>query len=238
MSTPGASSGTYNFNLANSQIVVEAYDRIGMRPTELDRHHFNSARTSLNLELMSWSNQGINLWKIVSGTINLVASQSVYTLPANIITITDLWFTTVGAAAPSQSTDRLLTPLTRSEYAALPMKLMPGTPTSYWFQRLQVPQVTIWQPPQYGAPNYVCNWYGLQQIQDAGIGGGETPDVVDRGLDALCAGMAVRLASKFAPDRQQMKMQEQAVAWEAFTRTDQEQGPVIFSPTFSGYTRL
>ena len=77
--TPGTTSGTYAWGMSNAQVLVEAFERVS--PTlslpNLTRHHFISARQSLNLELDSWSNAGFNLWKMTSGTINLAVGTEV-----------------------------------------------------------------------------------------------------------------------------------------------------------------
>ena len=238
MTTPGSSSETYAFNLSNSLVVLEAFDRIGIRPETIDRHMMVSARTSLNLELVSWSNRGINLWKIVTGAIDLTAAQATYQFPANLVTLTDIWFRTVDLTGAGLHQDRLMSPLTRTEYASIAVKGQTGSPNAYWFQRLQTPQVTVWPPPDSGAPTFVLVWYGLEQIQDAGIGGGESPDLVNRGMDALCAGLAKRLALKFAPDRLAGIAADASEAWALFAANDQESGPMIIQPNFSGYARI
>lgn len=245
MPTPGTSSSTYGFGLSNGEILFESFDRIGVRPQMITRHHLTSARNSLNLELLTWVNSGAPLWKIVSGTIELVANQAVYTLPTNLVTLTEMWYSQVNANGTGQNSDRIMVPLTRTEYAMIPNKLQPGTPTQFWYEMLAAPQVTLWQVPFTGAPTYVCNWFGLQQIQDAGIGSGETPDVVYRALEALCARLALRLFSKFGPEnpavrqvkRQELK-EEADTAWADFATRDQEMGPQMIQPAIGVYGKI
>lgn len=238
MPTPGSSSGTYTFAPDNASIVTEAFDRINLPPQALERHHLISARSSLNYSMQTFSNKGVNLWKVVNGTINLVAGQAPYTMRTDLVDITEVYYTTVNGNGSGYNSDRFMTPLTRTEYAMLPNKLQPGTPTSYWFQRLQTPILTIWQPAAAGAPNYVINWFGLQRLQDAGIGGGETPDMVYRGLDALVGDLAWRLAVKFAPDLQQARKADAQEAWDMFVANDQEAGPVLMQPAIGIYGRM
>ncbi len=239
MATPGQSSGTYTFQLDNAGIVIEAFDRIQMRPASLDRHHFISARTSLNLELQRWSNLGINLFKMISGTINLIAGQATYALQTDLVTLTEVYYTTVNGNGSGYNNDRTLSPITRTQYSMIPNKLQPGQPTQYWFQRLATPEITLWQPPAVGAPSYVVNWYGLQRIQDAGLGSAETPDIVYRAIDALCAALAHRLAVKFSPPPVvQARKAEAMEAWDDFATNDQELGPLIVAPNLSGYGRM
>ena len=237
----GQTSGNYtygSFGPTNANLVLEAFDRIGMRPTQLDRHHMASARNSLNLALIDFENRGFSLWKLDSGTIDLVASRIVYTLPQNLVTLTELYYTEVDTTGGPNSIDRIMTPMTRQEYAAIPNKGVNGTPMMYWLQRLATPQISIWQPSAQIAPAFVLNWYGLLQFQDAGIGGGEVPDVIRRGIDALGSMLTTRLAEKFAPARLQEKAQLEAKAWENFASNDVEPGPFTFQPNLTGYARL
>ncbi len=122
-------SGLFTFRLSNSGVVFEAFDRIGKRPPQIDRHMLASGRLSLNLELLDWSNLGWNYWKTTSGTINLAANQPTYQLPANLVTIEELYYTTVGGLGVDINSDRMMVPITRTQYAAVVNKLQPGIPT-------------------------------------------------------------------------------------------------------------
>lgn len=243
MNVPGESSGTYNFFLSNSEIVFEAFDRIRVRPSEITAHHLISARRSLNLLLVDWSNKGINLWEVVQAQLTPIVGQATYTLPSNLVTITEMYWTTINGNGPAYNSDRIMIPQTRQQYAMVPNKLLPGIPTTYWLQRLESPVVTIWQPPMQGSSTYVINYNYLQRVQDAGIGSGETPDVVYRALDALCAGLADRLALKFTPPEFASMVlpavkEEAQMSWDAFVGQDQEEGPVIMQPNVGGYARM
>lgn len=233
-----ASSGTWSFALSNASVLIEAFDRIQMEATTLTPHHMASGRLSLNLELLTWSNQGFNFWETTSGTINLVASQVTYTLPASTVTLTELWYSQVNALGSGSNSDRLLLPMQRSEYAAIVNKSQPGIPTRYWYQMLATPQVNIWQPPAVGAPSYVLNWYGLRQVQDANITNGETPDIAYRAIDALISGLARRLAEKFKPEQHDAKARIFEVAWAALTRRDQEPGAITYQAQVGRYGRM
>lgn len=243
----GSTSGTYNFAMSDTNVVFEAFDRIGIRPPQIDRHHLISARNSLNLEMIEWEDAGFNAWKTTSGTINLTANQPTYTLPANLVTLTELYYTTVNGNGSGINLDRIMVPITRTQYSMVTNKLQQGIPTQYWFQMLAVPQITIWEIPAPGAasPNYVLNWYGLQQMQDANLEGGQTPDVVRRAIPALTAKMAFRLCEKFGPTqpqaRQALMQEKKALADEAFdlmARRDQEPGPTQYRPNVGLYGRM
>lgn len=243
--SPGSTSGTYGYAPSNFSVVLEAFDRCRIRPANIDRHMGPSARNSLNLEMLDWSNSGLNLWKVISGTINLVAGTATYLLDQSIETLTEVYYTQVNGAGAGQNNDRIMVPITRTQYAMTPNKGTQGTPTQYWLQMLAVPQVTLLQVPQIGAPNYVVNWYGLQRMQDANLGGGEAPDIVYRAYEALTAKLALRLwtkfgdpdPAKFAAHRAVLK-EEAETAWNNFQTRDQETGPMLIQPAVGGYGRI
>lgn len=238
MSAPGSSSGTFDFGLTNGSLITEAFDRINIEPPQITRHRLMSARTSLNLLFIEFENQGFNFWKTTGGTIPLVVNQAVYTLPTNLVTLEEVWYSNVNGGGAGVNQDRILTPMTRTDYAQRTNKLQQGIPTQYWFQMIAPPQLTLWQVPSIGAPSYVVNWYGLQQMQDANLGGGEAPDVLRRSWDALCAGMAKRLAQKFAPSLYAARKDDFAEAWGAMTRRDQEPGPTTYQVNPSIWARM
>ena len=247
MTTAGQSSGTYGFALSNGEIVFEAFDRCGIRPAAVDRHMLLSARTSMNLELLDWSNRGgPNLWEIVSGTIDIASGTQTYTLPTNVVTVTEVYLSQVNANGAGVNSDRIMTPLTRTQWAMLPNKAQLGTPTQFWYEMLATPQINFWANPNVSYPTYVVNYFALQRIQDANIAGGETPDVVYRGLEALCSGLAVRLWGKFGPKdnpamwgalREALK-EEAKTAWDNFASRDQEMGPQLIQPNVGVYGKI
>lgn len=88
------SSGSYNFELANADIVLEAFDRCEMRPSSLTGEHMISAKRSLNLELQRWSNLGVNLWAVDLITQNLTQGVLTYTLPKETVSLLDVYIRT------------------------------------------------------------------------------------------------------------------------------------------------
>lgn len=239
-----ATSGTSNFNLSNAELVFEAFDRCRIRPASITRHHLLSARNSLNLIFRDWDlKNGPNLWKMTSGTIALIQGVSDYNLPANLVTMTEMYFTNVNAGGQGVNIDRFMAPINRTQYAMVSNKMQMGTPTMYWFQYLATPKVTIWSPPFAGSPTYILSWYGVRRIEDANLGGGENPDVLFRGLAAICAELAVALAKKFM-DKELLPLllpdlkADAKEAWENLATIDQEQGPMIIQPNVAVYGKI
>lgn len=226
-------SGTFNFNLSNSDVVTEAFERCGVRLPQLTSQHMMSARRSLNLEMQRWSNLHLNLWKVALTTVPLVTGQSVYPVNANVIMILDMYYS-FPSGVPGQTIDRILEPVSRTDYASYSNKLQPGTPTVFWFDRLNVPSITLWQPPSVGSPNSISYYY-FTQIEDANLGSGEIPDINYRFQDALCAGLAARLAEKYAPALEAGLRQKAQAAMEEATAEDRERVAMHIRPVLRSY---
>lgn len=239
-----ASSGTYAFAPPVSDLILDSFERAGVHPTSLTRDRMISARRSLNMELQSWSvRPGPNLWEIDLQTITLVAGTATYALATETMTVLDVYFSTINGGGTGIDIDRLMLPISRSQYEMIPNKAQVGFPTVYWFQRLITPQITIWQPPQTGAPSYLIKYTRMKRIQDAAPNGLQTPDIPYRALDALCDGLALRLAKKFAPAETRADIvaglkQDAAESWGLFSRNDTEDGLFEIQPQLNSYWRM
>ena len=80
-------TGTAAFNLDLNDIFEEAFERCGKEMRS--GYDFRTARRSLNLLTIEWSNRGINLWTIEEGLIPLTQGQITYDLPADTIDLLD-----------------------------------------------------------------------------------------------------------------------------------------------------
>lgn len=264
---PGTPSGTYSFALGNFEVMLEAFARCGMRPTELVTHHTVDAQRSLNLALQVAANKGVNLFSIERGFVQPVAGQASYILPPEVVSLTNVYFNQIITTGPgpdwdaplydpsqpivtndpqivvTQSQDRWLSPLGEADYARIPNKTLQALPTSYWMNRLGPPvplTLTLWPVPSVGYPEWGITYFAVRQLQDANLPNGETPDVVNRALDWLCADLAFRLARKYAPalignagagglrdDRDE--------AWALFIAEDTPKAPIYIRPDLGGY---
>ncbi len=227
-----STSGTYTFNPALAELVMNAFSRIGIPRTALMQEHLVNARLETNLQLQAWSNLGVNLWAVDLQTLPLVAGTATYTLADETVTLLDVYLQINGAT----TADRILMPLSRSEYAALPDKTSTGNPVNYWFNKQISPTVTFWRPPD-NSSSYVIKYYRMRAIQDANIAGGETLDLPDRFVDAFVAGLAHRLARHHAPDKEAIRKQDADEAWRFAGGADVERVPMYVTPGFDGYFR-
>ena len=132
-----SSSQTYNFNPSFGDFVVNAYAKCGVRRTELTAQHLADARTEANFMMADWAGDGINLWQVERATIDLVKGQISYSIPKTTVFLLDVWITYTGV-------DRILTPISRSDYAAIPNKRNQAQPTTYWYDRTEEPALYLW----------------------------------------------------------------------------------------------
>lgn len=133
--------------------------------------------------------------------------------------------------------DRILTPISRTDYAAQPNKLAQAPPTTFWYDRLSpVSTVTFWQVADGNGP-YVAFFYSMRRIQDAYAQNGQIPDVPYLFLDALCAELAMRLARKYAKELVAELRLEAKEAWDLAANENRERVQMFICPDTSGYFR-
>lgn len=133
-------------------------------------------------------------------------------------------------------TDRILYPLSETDYASLPNKFAQGYPTSFFYNRQSpTPNVTLWLVPGSPTAPYALQYWATEQIQDANLGMGQTPDIPYRFFEALCAGIAARLAQKFAPDKWAMLKEDAAAQWEEAALSDSEKVSIYLAPDLSDF---
>lgn len=225
-----ATSGTYNYSPSPGEICVYSYNLIGIRPASLLAEHLDAARNAMNMMLAAWSNFGTNLWAVSLFTTPLIEGVATYNVDPNVIVMLDTYI-----EYGDPEIDRLIMPVSRSEYAAYPQKTMQGFPTTYWNDRLLSPTVTLWPVPN--GQQSSLKYYAVSRLQDVDMNGSSTVDVPQIWLEAFAFGLAFRLALIWAPDK---AMQMKQLADEAFRMaidTGVETAQQYISPTLSGYYR-
>ncbi|MGO8916212.1 MAG: hypothetical protein ACLQJR_09920 [Stellaceae bacterium] len=138
--------------------------------------------------------------------------------------------------------DRLLTPISRSDYAAIPDKAQQAPPTVYYLDRQSAqPTVTLWQVPDSNGP-YEFIAYTLRQLQDANVWAAQGPDVPYRFLEALCADLTLALARKYPPNPASgVTIADLTLAaseaWQEAAQEDRERVSMYCVPDLSSYFR-
>lgn len=228
-------SGTYEYSPSLGELTLYSFNLCGIRSTSLLQEHMNSARTAMNMLFSSWSNQGVNLWKVQkTNPITLVQGQSTYDVDPNVVMILDAYVTTNYGG---QTSDRIIVPISRSEYSSYPNKEQQGFTTVFWFDRLINPTITIWPVPDGSGNPQTLTYYYVTQIEDAGLTNGQTPDIPYRWLDAFANGLAYYLARLWAPDRVQFLAAEAQRSYDIAAAQDTENVSMYISPMISGYFR-
>jgi hypothetical protein len=220
-------SGTSAFNLDLTEIVEEAFERVGgeMRTG----YDLRTARRSLNLMFADWANRGINMWTFEQGSIPLVPGQATYNLPADTVDLLEHVIRT-GAGSSATQADLTITRISVSTYATIPNKLAQGRPIQIWIERLNTPRVTVWPEPD-NSQAYTLVYWRMKRIQDAG-NGVNTMDMPFRFVPCMVAGLAYYLALKVpgGTERLQVLKAQYDEAWQLAADEDREKAAIRFVP--------
>lgn len=227
-------SGTYNYAPSLGEITLYAYTLIGIRPTELLQEHMQAANTCANMLLARFANQGVNLWAVDLQTVNLVGGTATYTVPTNTVVVLDTYVTIDNGSGNPQ--DRIILPVSRSEYATYPNKQQQGFPTVYWFDRLLAPTITLWPVPDGSSAQYL-KYYRVRQIQDAQFQNGTNVEIPYLWLEAFADGMAYRLARVWKPEMAPMLKSVADESYSIAAAQNIETAQQYISPILSSYFR-
>lgn len=231
-----SSSGTYTFanTASNGSIVLAAFERCQIRAPSLRQEHMLSAQREFNYLLSTLSNLQPNLWTVTLVSETLTESDPTYDVDAKVVMILDAYISL--NYGESDQTDRYISPMSRTDYAAMAQKQTEGPPTSYWFDRTIEPTITLWPVPDGNGP-YTLNYYACTQMQDANLAGSETPDVPYRWIDALVAGLAHRMSRIYAPSVEAMRKADAKEAWDIAATQDTEAVNISIGPSLQAYYR-
>jgi len=236
-------AGTSSFNLDLNSIVEEAFERCGKELRS--GYDLRTARRSLNLLTVEWSNRGVNLWTIENGEIPLVQNQVSYELPVDTI---DLLEHVTRTGTGTNQSDLTITRISVSTYATIPNKLATGRPIQVWVDRqsgatyppggrpngtntttgVDHPQIYVWPAPDQ-SNFYTFVYWRMRRIQDAG-NGITTQDIPFRFLNCMIAGLAYYLAIKVAPDRVAVLKEQYDEQWRYASEEDRDKSAVRFVP--------
>jgi len=229
---PPNTSGTYDFAPSMGEVLLYAFNLCGISTTALTQQHFSSARMASNLMQGRWSSQGVNLWQTDLQRIQLQQGCATYQVPSNTIVMLDMYYT-IGSG--STEIDRIMLPVSRSEYASYPNKQQQGAPTVAWFDRLLAPTVTLWPTPN--GQQSCFKYYRLRQTQDANLSNGQNVEVPYYFLDAFTLGLAYRLALIWAPTQVPILKPLADEAWQIASTQNTEASNFYVSPVLNGYYR-
>lgn len=221
-----ATSGTVAFRLDVEQIITEAYERCGIDAQTRTGYQAVSARRSLNLLFSEWANRGINYWTLQNNTVSLVDGQTQYTLPVGTIDLIDV---VVRETVGSTISDTVLQRMSIADYNQLPNKTDEGKPSQYMLNKQYTPVMYLWQVPD-SSTAYSLVYWSINQLEDI-TASNEDADIPYRWSDCICAGLATKLALKFAPDRFQILDQLYERTFDLAAATDNDGVSMRVRPT-------
>lgn len=227
-------SGTYDFNPSLGELTLYAYNLAGLRNTSVLQEHMEAARMATNMMLSRWSNQGVNLWKVDLVTVPLVEGQKTYTVDSNTVMILDAYMVIDNGL--SDPIDRIISPISRTEYASYPNKEQQGFTTTFWFDRLLSPTVTLWPVPDGSSAQYL-KYYRVIRLEDAAFTNGQTVDIPYLWFEAFADGLAYRLARVWNPPMAPGLKMLADESYQIAASQNIEQAQQYISPQISGYYR-
>lgn len=187
-----ATSGTTDFNLSIDDLIEEAFERCGMRPTT--GYHLTSARRSLNLLFLDWANRGLNLWTIEQATYALTQGVNEISLSTDTVNVLEA---IIRQNNQGINTDVYIERISREDWLNVPDKTSQARPAQFYVERTNTPKVYFYPAADQ---NYTFVYYRIRRMQDAGVYT-NTADINFRFLPCLTSGLAYQLSLKFAPDR-------------------------------------
>ena len=176
-----------------------------------------------NGALSRWANNNgvVSPW---TGTLvpQVIAPVPPYVPPANYNTM---------------ATDRLLLPISRSDYAATANKRMPGFPTSYWVNYLLQPTITLWPVPTAFIPDGL-QFYAQNRMQTASLADGTQIMIPYQVFDYFTWSLAERLAYIYAPERVQVILPRKAQAFAKYAQATTENVAINMDVEVASYFRV
>jgi hypothetical protein len=231
MSMP-QTTGTYNFFPSFGELLLYCFGLCGIRSTALTQSHYQTGRMAANMLMSAWSARGVNLWQVDNIVVPLTQGCATYPVPGNTIVMLDMYITMNSGYS---SIDRIIMPISRTEYASYPNKQQRGFPTTAWFDRLLQPQVTLWPVPDGTVSAF--KYFRLRQTQDTALANGAAPEMPAYFQEAFTLGLAYRLALSWAPTQVPVLKPLADEAYNYAASQNTEQSNMYVSPQLSGYYR-
>ena len=223
-----ANSGTYSFAPTIGTLTLNAFSRCQVKRTEILAEHMENAWTEANLLQAEWGADGITWWTVDIVQQPLTQGVATYSVPANAVSVLDVYIS-------NGSSNRLIFPFSRTDYASLAEPNEQGFPTVFWYNRALAPVLTLWPVPDNNA-TYTMSYYVYRQIQDATIRQGGNPAVPFFWLSAYVADLAHRLSRHHAPALEAIREQDKIKAY-AIACKQVEPSDMFITPGLSGYYR-
>jgi len=217
-----------------SQITVS-----GVTPTGYNGTYTVTASSNGSV---SYANSTVGA-QTVAGTISSATPAGTYSVDPNTVVILDAYCETTTNSA--QPIDRIILPVSRTEYASYPNKQQTGFPTTFWFDRLisssrstgsPGPSVTLWPVPD-GTSSQLFKYYRVRQLQDSNYTSGQTVEIPYLWMEAYAYALGHRLSVMWNPQKSMMLKPLADEAYQVAAEQNVETAQFYFSPQIQSYFR-
>lgn len=232
-------SGTYSFAPSAGDVVLNAFSMCQVRRTMLTQEHLEDAYMQANLLNVDFSNRNPNGWALETQDLTLTPGTATYNLASRTVCVAIAYIRTTASGVDS---DRVIGPLSATDYGALPDKARQAPPVSFFFSLLSpTPTVTFWPVPDL-ADTYTARLQTFRQMQDVVLAGGVGLDSPYRFLDAFTTGLAARLALIYpenlpSPNRPKELQDLYEARFSLAAQRDQESTVMTIRPMMGSYYR-
>lgn len=223
-----ATSGTSAFNLTTAELLDEAFERAGIEPATVSASKIRGALRSLNLLFAEWGPE-TNQWKLTEATQTLVEGDNSFELPAGTIDI-------LSATLKRDDAETPLVRISRTDWRDLADKTIEGRPDRYFVDKQRDTKVVYYWPEAENSTDQFV-YYRLARIEDAGVFGATTLDVPYEWLEAMAAGLAAKVALKWAADKFDKLYLLAGAAFDAAKNATNDNADLVMSWTYQNGRR-
>lgn len=220
-----ATSGTFLFNPDLAEIVDEAFERCRVDPAGLTIRHIRSARRSMDFMLVGWAAEGYHNFRSTETSLTLTDGTASYTDPDIATSIIDI----TTAVLRRDGVDTPIIAIGRDEYQSIPEKDTEGRPDRMWVDKGRDGiTVTFWPVPENSTDAF--RYTAIRKFEDHDTAS-DNPDIPYYMREAFVAGLAAKLAEKWAPPELEPGLiQKAAVAFRKGVNAQRERKDVRIIP--------
>jgi len=226
-----ATSGTYLFNPDLAELVDEAFERCRVDPAVISARHIQSARRSMRFMLTDWATDDFHDFRIQQQSFTLTQSQATYVAGTDFdigvggVSIIDI----LNVALRRDGVDTPVEFMSRKEVLDIPEKTTEGRPDRVFVDKQRDGiTLTFWTTPENSTDEIYFD--AVHKFQDADTAA-DNADIHWYMYDAFAAGLAARLAEKYAPPELEQKLWVKSEnAFKKATNAVRERGDVRIVP--------
>lgn len=225
-----ATSGTYIFNPELAELVDEAFDRCRVDPAHLTMRHIQSARRSMRFMCADWATDDYHDFRIKQETFTVTQSQGSYVAGTDFDLTDNNIIDVIDMALRRNGIDTPIVFWSRQDLLNIPEKTTEGRPDRCFVDKgRDGVTLTFWPVPENSTDVIVFN--AVRKFDDYDTAS-DNADIPYHMYDAFAAGLASRLAEKYAPPELEEKLfLKAAQAFRKGTNASRERGDVRIVPT-------